>query len=156
VLTVTTGTVQVIGNAPPSGVAPSYFCVAQGAEEITNVSPNGALQGSSGTVTITGSATYFRAGRQPGQLRRLRHHTGTVTVNSPTSLSVPIAVSTTATVGYHTVTVTTLGEVASQVYAFTVVPSVATLNEAIPNQAEQGAPISPANLLNLFRTARSG
>ena len=30
---------------------------------------------------------------------------------------------------------------ASQLYSFTVSPSVATLNEAIPNQAEQGAPI---------------
>ena len=63
---------------------------------------------------------------------------GTVVVNSPTSLTVPLAVSTSATTGFHTVTVTTLGEVATQQFAFTVIPSVATLNEAIPNQAEQG------------------
>jgi hypothetical protein len=142
VLTVTTGTVQVIGNEPPSGVAPSYFCVAQGAEEITNVSPKGALQGSSGTVSITGSATNFLPGVSLVSFGDSGITTGTVSVNSPTSLTVPITVSTSSTVGYHTVTVTTLGEVANQVYAFTVVPSVATLNEAIPNQAEQGAPLA--------------
>ena len=54
----------------------------------------------------------------------------------------PVAVSTSATAGFKTVTVTTLGEVATQQFAFTVSPGVATLNEAIPNQAEQGAPIA--------------
>jgi hypothetical protein len=54
---------------------------------------------------------------------------------------VPVAVSTAASTGFKTVTVSTYGQVASQVYSFTVSPSVATLNEAIPNQAEQGAPI---------------
>jgi hypothetical protein len=141
ILTVTTGTVQVAGNTPPSGVSPSYFCVSQGAEEITNVSPGTFAQGTSGTVNITGSATYFEPGVSLVSFGDSSIITGTVTVNSHTSLSVPIAVSTSATVGYHTVTVTTLGEVASQVYGFTVSPNVATLNEAIPNQAEQGAPI---------------
>jgi hypothetical protein len=141
VLTVTTGTTQVAGNAPPSGVSPSYFCVSQGAEEITNVSPNTFAQGTSGTVNITGSATYFEPGVSLVSFGDSNITTGTVAVSTHTSLSVPIAVSTSATVGYHTVTVTTLGEVASQVYGFTVSPNVATLNEAIPNQAEQGAPI---------------
>ena len=141
ILTVTTGTTQVAGNTPPSGVSPSYFCVSQGAEEITNVSPAIFAQGTSGTVNITGSATDFEPGVSLVSFGDSNITTGTVTVNSQTSLSVPIAVSTLATVGYHTVTVTTLGEVANQVYGFTVSPNVATLNEAIPNQAEQGAPI---------------
>jgi hypothetical protein len=141
VLTVTTGTVQVAGNTPPSGVSPSYFCVLQGAEQITSVSPNTFAQGTSGTVNITGSATYFEPGVTLVSFGDPNITTGTVSVSSHTGLSVPIAVSTSATVGYHTVTVTTLGEVASQVYGFTVSPNVATLNEAIPNQAEQGAPI---------------
>jgi hypothetical protein len=150
VLTVTTGTVQVIGNQPPSGVSPTYFCVAQGAEEITNVSPNGGLQGSSGTVTITGSATNFLPGVSLVSFGDSGITTGTVAVSSPISLSVPITVSTSSTVGYHTVTVRTLGEVASQVYAYTVVPNVATLNEAIPNQAEQGAPILTSPTCSTF------
>jgi hypothetical protein len=141
VLTVTTGTTQVVGNTPPSGVSPSYFCVSQGAEQITSVTPNTFAQGTSGTVNITGSATYFEPGVTLVSFGDSSITSGTVTVNSHTSLSVPIAVSTTSTVGFHTVTVTTLGEVASQVYGFTVSPNVATLNEAIPNQAEQGAPI---------------
>ena len=141
ILTVTTGTTQVAGNTPPSGVSPSYFCVSQGAEEITKVSPSTFAQGTSGTVNITGSATDFQPGVTLVSFNDSGITTGTVAVSSTTSLSVPIAVSTSATVGYHTVTVTTLGEVASQVYGFTVSPNVATLNEAIPNQAEQGAPI---------------
>ena len=86
VLTVTTGTVQVAGNAPPSGVAASYFCVAQGAEQITSVSLNSALQGSSGTVNITGSATNFLPGVILVSFGDSGITTGTVNVHSPTSL----------------------------------------------------------------------
>jgi hypothetical protein len=136
VLTITTANEQVSTNTTPSG--PVNFCVQQGAEEITTVSPNAAPQGSTESVTITGSATNFINGESQVSLGDSGIQSGTVVVNSPTSLTVPLAVSTSATTGFHTVTVTTLGEVATQQFAFTVIPSVATLNEAIPNQAEQG------------------
>ena len=141
VLTVTTGTQQVVSSNPPGGVAPSYFCVTQGGEEITNVTSLMTPQGSTLPITITGSATNFIQGVTQVSFNDGNFQVGEITVNSPTSLTVPVAVSTAASTGFKTVTVSTYGQVASQVYSFTVSPSVATLNEAIPNQAEQGAPI---------------
>ena len=134
-LTITTGSEQV-------GGLPGNFCIAQGAEEITNVTPTELGQGSTFPVTITGSATNFVQGETQVSFGDPNFAVGQITVNSPTSLTVPVAVSTSATNGFKTVTVTTLGQVASQQYAFSVIPTVATLNEAIPNQAEQGAPLS--------------
>ncbi len=141
VLTVTTGTQQVVGSNPPSGVAPSYFCVTQGGEEITNATPLLTPQGSTVPVSITGSATNFIQGVTQVSFNNPNIAIGQITVNSPTSLTVPIAVSTASLPGFTTVTVSTYGQVATQQYAFTVTPTVATLNEAIPNQAEQGAPL---------------
>ncbi|HEY1902662.1 MAG TPA: Ig-like domain-containing protein [Terracidiphilus sp.] len=136
VLTITTGNEQVSTSQTPG--SEYNFCVQQGAEEITAVAPNSGLQGSSESVTITGSATNFINGVSTVSLGDSGIAEGTVVVASPTSLTVPLAISTSSSTGYHTVTVTTLGEVATQQFAFTVVPGVATLNEAIPNQLEQG------------------
>ena len=138
VLTITSGSGQVFTDPPTL----NNFCVAQGAEEITLVNPAQGVQGSTESITITGSATDFVNGESLVSFGDGGISTGTIVVNSPTSLTVPVAISTSSTVGFHTVTVTTLGQVATQQYAFTVSPGVATLNEAIPNQAEQGAPLS--------------
>ncbi len=130
-LTVTTGSEQV-------GGLPGNFCVTQGGEEITNVYP---LQGDQGTtlpVTITGMDTNFIQGITQVSFGDSNFQVGTVTVNSPTSLVASVAISTQATNGFKTVTVSTRGQVASQQYSFSVTPTVPTLNEAIPNQAEQG------------------
>jgi hypothetical protein len=140
VLTITTGTQQEAGSVGPSGT-PGIFCVSQGAEEITSVTPLETLQGSTTPVTITGSATNFIAGVTQVSFGDSNFAIGEIAVSSPTSLTVPVGVSTSATTGFKTVTVTTYGQVASQQYSFTVTPDVGTLNEAIPNQAEQGAPI---------------
>jgi methionine-rich copper-binding protein CopC len=140
-LTITTGTVQEIGDQPPSGVPAYYFCVQQGGEEITDVTPLLTPQGSTLPITITGQFTNFVEGVTQVSFGDSNFAVGQITVNSPTSLTVPVGVSTAATPGFKNVTVTTYGQVASQLYSFTITPSVATLNEAIPNQAEQGAPI---------------
>ena len=141
VLTITTGTVQEAGTVGPSGT-PGIFCVTQGAEEITNVTPLETIQGSTTSVTITGAATNFVAGVTQVSFGDPNFAIGEIQVNSLTSLTVPVAVSTSATPGFKTVTVSTYGQVAGQQFGFTVSPGVATLNEAIPNQAEQGAPIA--------------
>lgn len=130
VITVTTGTEQVTG-------LPGVFCVAQGAAQITNVQPNAGVQGSTEVVTVTGSATHFTPGVTTANFGP-GINVGNVTVNSPTSATVALAITTAAPTGFQTATLTTLGEVATQQYAFTVSPGVATLNEADPNQAEQG------------------
>ena len=133
VLTVTTGSQQV-STAPIL----DNFCVAQGAAQIDSISSLSGFQGSTETVTITGGDTHFLQGVTTVSFGDPNFQVGQITVTSPTTLSAPVAIATTATPGYKTVTVATYGEIASQQYSFTVIPDVPTLNEAIPNQAEQG------------------
>ena len=57
-ITITTGTEQVS--------LPGTFCVTPGPAEINGVSPNQGLQGSTETVTVTGSETHFITGRDDG------------------------------------------------------------------------------------------
>jgi hypothetical protein len=149
-LTITTGNEQVSTGAMDNGTVDDNFCVAVGAEEVTTVNPVAGLQGSSEVVTITGSATDFVNGVSTVSFGDAGISTGTVSVTSPTTLTVPVAISTSATSGFHTVTVTTLGEVASQQFAFTVSPGVATLNEAIPNQMEQGVQQQTVRLIGQY------
>ncbi|MGB6746110.1 MAG: hypothetical protein WBE38_20845, partial [Terracidiphilus sp.] len=133
VLTITSGSEQV-STAPIL----DNFCVSQGAEEITSVVSNTGVQGSTQTVTITGSATNFLNGQTTVSFNDSNINVGVATVTSPTTLTVPIAVTTSSATGYKNVTVTTYGQVATQVDAFDVSPGVAQLVEAITNQAEQG------------------
>lgn len=139
---VTTGSEQV-----NTASIEDNFCVQQGAEEITGVSPLSAIQGSTLPVTITGSATNFEAGVTHVSFGDSNFQVGQITVNSPTSLTVPVGISTSATTGYKQVTVSTLGQVATQQFSFQVSPGVAQLVEAIPNQAEQGAPLNSTPLV---------
>jgi hypothetical protein len=135
VLTVTTTDAnEQVSTAPIQ----DNYCVSQGAEEITGISSLSGAQGSTQTITITGSATNFVNGETQVSFSDPNFLVGTVTVTSATTLTVPISVSTSATPGFKTVTVTTLGQVASQQYAFTVLPTVAQLTEANPYEAEQG------------------
>jgi hypothetical protein len=133
VLTITSGSEQV-----ESSMINDNFCVSTGAQEITGVSPNATPQGSSLQVTITGSQTNFLAGQTQVSFGDAGIVAGVPTNVTSTSMVVPLVVSTSATPGYHNVTVTTYGQIATQVDAFTVAPSVAKLTEAIPDQAEQG------------------
>ncbi len=132
-LTVTTGSEQVNTSSINDN-----FCVQPGAAQINSVSPLSTPQGSTLALTITGSATHFLAGVTTVSFSDSNFQVGQVTVNSPTSLTVSVAVTTSASTGFKTITVQTYGEVATQQYSFTVQPGVATLNEAIPNQAQQG------------------
>jgi hypothetical protein len=140
ILTITTGTVQEAGAGGPSGT-PGVFCVQQGAEQINSVTPLSGIQGMTESLTITGAATNFVAGVTHVDFGDPNFQVGQIVVSSPTSLTVPVAITTSATTGFKNVTVSTYGQVAQQLYSFTVYPGVATLNEEIPNQAEQGAPI---------------
>jgi len=133
VLTVTTGNEQV-STAPIL----DNFCVTQGAAQINSVSASSGGQGTTLPITIIGSATNFLAGVTTVSFGDPNFAVGQITVNSPTSLTASVAISTAATAGYKTVTVTTYGEVASQQYSFTVIPNQATLTEANPYQEEQG------------------
>jgi hypothetical protein len=114
------------------------FCVAQGTEQITGVLPLTGVQGSTETLAITGSATNFVAGVTTVSFNDPNFQVGEITVNSPTSLSVPVGISTAASTGFKLVTASTYGQTATQQFSFTVTPGVAILTEANPYQAEQG------------------
>ncbi|MGD0911310.1 MAG: Ig-like domain-containing protein, partial [Terracidiphilus sp.] len=133
VLTITSGSEQV-----SSSQINDNFCVSTGAQEITGVSPNASGQGSSLQVTITGSQTNFLAGQTQVSFGDPGITVGVPTMVTPTSLVVPVLVTTTATPGFKTVTVTTYGQIATQADAFTASPTVAQLTEAIADQQEQG------------------
>ena len=135
VLTITTPDAnEQVSTAPIQ----DNYCVQQGAEEITGISSLSGAQGSTATVTITGSATNFLSGVTSVSFGDPNFQVGQITVSSATSLTASVAISTAATPGFKNVTVTTYGQVASQQYAFTVLPTVAQLTEADPYQAEQG------------------
>jgi hypothetical protein len=139
-VTVTTGSEQVslLGT----------FCVGQGPAQVTTVSPAVGPQGTTQTITVNGSSTHWVQGLTTANFGP-GINVGNVNVTSPTTATVSIAITTSAPVGYTFVTMTTLGEVATQQYAFQVSPNVATLVEAIPNQAEQGAPLAGQPTLNI-------
>ncbi|HEY5329958.1 MAG TPA: Ig-like domain-containing protein [Acidobacteriaceae bacterium] len=136
VLTITTGGEQV-STAPIL----DNLCVQTGAAQINSVSAPATPAGSTGTLTIVGSATHFEQGVTAVSFgdSSLSVPTADIVVTSPTTLTATFAASTSATPGFKTVTVSTFGEVASQQFAYTVIPNQATLTEANPNQAQQGA-----------------
>jgi Quinohemoprotein amine dehydrogenase, alpha subunit domain III len=128
-LTVTTGTEQV--------TLPNQLCVQAGAAVLTTVSPNAAPQGSTLTVQVTGQNTHFTAGLTTATFGG-GINTSNVTVTSPTTASVDLAVSTQAASGFRTATLTTLGESASLALAFNVGPNTPTLNSAAPFSGQPG------------------
>ena len=145
VLTITSGSEQV-----SSSMIDDNFCVSTGAQEITNVSPNASGQGSSLQVTITGSQTNFLAGQTQVSFGDAGIDVGVPTNVTATSMVVPITVTTNATPGFKTITVTTYGQIATQADAFTVAPTVAQLTEAIPDQAEQGVQNQVVRLIGQY------
>jgi hypothetical protein len=133
--TVTTGTEQVSTDPNVTG----NLCVSLGVEQITSVSPLAGIQGSTEVLTINGSGTNFVAGVTTVSFGDPNFQAGQVTVTSPTSLTVPVGISTAATTGFKLVTVQTYGQVASKQFSFTVTAGVGVLTEANPYQAPQGA-----------------
>lgn len=128
-LTVTTGTEQV--------TLASQLCVQAGAAVVTDVNPGGAGQGQTLTVTVTGQNTHFTAGLTTADFGA-GINVSNVTVTSPTSAQVDLAVTSSAANGYRTATLRTLGETASKSLAFVVGAGQPTLNQAAPNSGQQG------------------
>jgi len=140
VLTVTTGTNEQVSTAPIL----DNFCVQQGAAQINSVSSLTGLPGTTGTITITGSATHFSQGVTTVSMgdSNFSVPTADIVVIDATHLTATIGIATSATPGFKTVTVSTYGETASKQFAYTVLPNQATLTEANPNQAQQGSPLA--------------
>ena len=124
-LTITTGAQTATGVGA--------FTVVGGLPHVQSLAPNLGAQGSTQTVTITGLFTNFQGGVSQVSFSSGGVTTGTVTVNGPTQIQVPVTVTQGAPAGPRTVTVTTGGEVASLTDAFTVQPGLPAITVIDPN-----------------------
>jgi large repetitive protein len=93
------------------------------------LSPTSAHQGSSETIVITGTSTNFGPTTTVNFGADIT--TGTVSVNGPTSASVPITIDNVAATGQRNVTITTGSQVVTA--TFTVVAGVPTVTMIAPN-----------------------
>ena len=93
------------------------------------LNPTSAHQGSSETIVIAGTNTNFGPTTTVNFGANIT--TGTLTVNGPTSMSVPITIDNAATVGSRTVTITTGAQVAKP--TFTVIAGVPAVTLINPN-----------------------
>jgi len=120
----TTVTITGTSGALTQTTTISLTVTAAGAQIV--ITPTSAHRGASETMVITGNGTSFGSTTTVTGTG-ITH--GTITVNGPTSLSLPITIGTNATLGAGTVTVTTGSQVVTA--PFTVlagVPSVASIS----------------------------
>jgi hypothetical protein len=113
------------------------FCITPGPAAITMLSPNNLGQGLGGTVQITGTNTNWAQGVTvatfgPGI------SVGTLTINGPTSATATITVAANATPEANNVTLTTAGEVATDLAAFTIYALTPVLLDVFPDSGTQG------------------
>lgn len=122
----------------------AFTVQASPAALVPPLSPNSGAQGTNIVgLQITGNGTHFLPGATTvafsGGIQ-----TGQVTVISPTSLTVDLAIPYNAQVGAQNVTVTTGGEQVSLSGAFTVTPGTPFIASVTPNQGEQGQTLNVA------------
>ena len=121
--------------------AGSFFAVTAGNAAVAQVSPSSGRQAENLTVTVTGTNTHLANGST------VMSFGGDITVtsvlvNSPTSATVNISVSPSASLGAHTVTATTLGEVATLSNGFTVTAGLPTISTVSPTTGRQAETLS--------------
>ncbi|HEY3826888.1 MAG TPA: Ig-like domain-containing protein, partial [Bryobacteraceae bacterium] len=128
-ITVTTGAqTLVLFNA---------FSVTGGTAEISQLSPNTGSQGQTLNVTITGTNTNFTQNVTIANFGQ-GISVNTLTVNSLTSATANITVAANAAAQENSVTLTTLGETATAVNAFTVVSTTPIIDFINPTFLSQG------------------
>ena len=123
----TTVTVQGTSGALTQTTTLSLTVTAAGASVV--LSPTSAHRGANQTLLITGTGTTF------GPTTTVAFSTsitkGTITVNGPTTLSLPITVGNNANLGAGTVTITTGTQV--ETATFTVIAGVPTVTAITPS-----------------------
>jgi F5/8 type C domain-containing protein len=87
------------------------------------VSPTSAAQGTSATLTVTGTNTNFVSGTTTVSFSGTGITVGTITVSSATSLTVAITIGSTASTGARTMTVTTGSEAPTASFTVTAAPT---------------------------------
>jgi large repetitive protein len=126
-----TGTIVGAVTIVPSSATPNPLLVALSGTAANTLSiapnPTSAHQGSSETIVITGNNTHFSSSTTLNFGANIT--TGTITVDGPTSLSVPITVAASAAIGSRNISATTGAEVASGTFSIVAgVPQVTQIN----------------------------
>ncbi len=129
-LTVATGTQQIL-------TLPNALLVTYGPATIAALNPATADQGDTLNVEVTGANTNFNQNFTVANFGS-GISVNNVTVNNSQDATVNITISPTATVQQNTVTMTTLGEVATGLQAFTIAVGP-TINAVSPSSLAQGA-----------------
>ena len=129
--------VTTTGQVPPVLTLYNAFCITPGPAAITQLVPNSLGQGMSTMVQITGTNTNWAPGTTTGTFGP-GISLNSLTVNGSTSATASITVASNATVEANTVTLTTLGETASDPSAFTILAATPILLEVYPNTGAQG------------------
>ena len=138
-----TVTVQAASTVSPSAIGSAAVTITAPppAPVLSSVAPNSGPQGASVAVTLTGSN--FQAGATIA-IGGMGVSAGNVAVVSPTKITATFVISTFATTGSHSVTVTT-GAGTSAAQTFTVTAPVSakpTLTSLTPNSATRGATVN--------------
>src|SRR6266850_476865 len=145
-LTVVTGSeVATLGNA---------FSVTPGTAVITAVSPNTGKQNDTVTVAITGQFTHFSQGVTQIDLGPGLVVTA-LAVQSSTTLTAQLVISSTAVAGPRDVTVTTASEVVNLNNAFSVTPGIPVITTMNPGGAQQGDSVT-VNIVGRFTNFVAG
>ena len=128
--------VTTTGQIPP--VLTLYgFCITRGPAAITQLVPNTLGQGETANVAITGTNTNWAHGITVGNFGA-GISVNTLTVNSATSATANVTVAANATPAANTVSLTTAGELATDVSAMTIYATTPTIPTVFPNSATQG------------------
>jgi hypothetical protein len=123
------GALTVSNQGSPNPLLIALSGTGTGSSTSASLNPSSAHQGASTTIVITGTNTNF------GPTTTVNFGSGitigTLTVNGPTSASVPITIADTAATGSRTVTITTGSQVVNA--TFTVVAGVPQVTLINPN-----------------------
>jgi hypothetical protein len=107
------------------------------------LTPASGHQGSNQTIVITGSGTNFTSSTTASF--GVGFAQGLITVNGPTSASIPVTIGNNAAVGSHNVTITTGSQVVTATFTVIAgVPAVATItpNNIAPTQSSTSVSIT--------------
>ena len=120
-------------------VAANGFTVTSSGASIISATPTAALsQGTNATLTLTGLGTHWVTSATTVSFGG-GINTGSIVVNSPTSLTVNLSVGPGVAPGVYGVTTTTNGEVATLASAVTVSASTPFISGVNPTTGAQGA-----------------
>ena len=125
----------------------SGFTVLAGLPQITMLTPAAGSQGTTQTVIVNGLYTNFAQGVSTVSIAGGGLTVGTVTVNGPTTLSVPVTIANTAGLGARQVTVTTGAETASSATVlFTIQQGTNIITSISPNSAATASSATTFNV----------